>query len=84
MSKIYRTKALIEAQKRYYNKIKETEDYKEYIKIYQSCYYKIVYPLIKDDEEFKKKNRDNYKKYYELNKEKKKFGDIDANELAKL
>jgi len=72
MSKIYRTKALIEAQQRYYNKIKQTEEYKEYMKIYHTCYYKIVYPSIKDDPEFKQKNRDNYKRYYELNKEKKR------------
>jgi len=67
-----RTPALKQAQKRYYNKIKETDKFKEYTKTYQNCYHKIVYPSIKDTDEFKQKNRENYKRYYELNKEDKR------------
>ena len=72
MAKVFRTQPLKEAQQRYYNKIKHTDEFKEYNKIYHSCYHMIVYPLIKDTDEFKKKNRDNYKRYYELHKEEKK------------
>jgi len=65
--KLKRTEAMIRAQKKYYNRIKNEfpEKFKERSRIYA----KRQYDKNKDDPDFMQRNRDNVSKYYYNNKE---------------
>lgn len=64
-----RTQAMINAQKKYYDKIMNDPILKKQYIDKNKIYYKKYRDKIKDTEDFKVKNRENAKKYYYQNQE---------------